>query len=149
MRRSLRVHRVFLLSRNPIVQQFAPRVNDLSRKLSPSTHTHTNCFSRSRNPERNLHTSSAAKSRSILRTPSPPSYNVCTTRSRATPTTVNDSTVRHPSDSFETPNSTINCSRRKVFGIEKVSAKLRPPLDADGHLDFRRTYRENPDRTEY
>jgi len=57
------------------------------------------------------------------------------------------STVRHPSDSFETPNSTINYPWWKVFGIEKVSAKLLPPFDADGHSDFRRTYRENTDRT--
>lgn len=77
-----------------------------------------------------------------------PSHQQCFARrhSRATPTTLDDSTVRHPSDSFETPNSTINCPRRKVFGIEKVSAKLLPPLDADGHSNFRRTYRENPDR---
>jgi len=32
---------------------------------------------------------------------------------------------------WETPNSTINCPRRKVFGIEKVSAELpcRPSTD--------------------
>ncbi|KYN40109.1 hypothetical protein ALC56_05517 [Trachymyrmex septentrionalis] len=80
-------------------------------------------------------------SRSIYGTPD----NVCTTTLSSNAD--DGSTVRHPSDSFETPNSTINCPRRKVFGIEKVLAKLLPPLDADGHSDFRWTYRANTDRT--
>ncbi|TGZ54160.1 Uncharacterized protein DBV15_08777, partial [Temnothorax longispinosus] len=62
-------------------------------------------------------------------------------RSRATPTTVDDSTVRHPSDSFETPNSTINCPRRKVFGIEKVSAKLLPSTRTDIQISVGHTER--------